>query len=69
MSFEFRAMPLLSYVHHNKARGGPATTNPAICLLAATQYRTTRNYKDPAFLGPRIGDKILMVSAALTNLA
>ena len=30
------------------------------------QYRTTRNYKDGAFLGPRIGDKIFMGLLVMT---
>ncbi len=32
----------------------------------AAQYRTTRNYKDPAFLGPRIGDKVLISLLIMT---
>lgn len=33
---------------------------------AVPQYRTTRNYKDGAFLGPRIGDKILISLLIMT---
>jgi ATP-binding cassette, subfamily G (WHITE), member 2 len=29
-------------------------------VFAPLQYRTTRNYMSPEFLGPRIGDKIIM---------
>eukprot|EP01025_Chloroclados_australasicus_P041211 TRINITY_DN4350_c0_g1_i1.p1 TRINITY_DN4350_c0_g1~~TRINITY_DN4350_c0_g1_i1.p1 ORF type:complete len:528 (-),score=50.28 TRINITY_DN4350_c0_g1_i1:47-1465(-) len=29
-------------------------------LKTLLKYRTTRNYRDPAFLGPRLGDKIIM---------
>jgi hypothetical protein len=38
-------------------RHGPCI-KPILGLLHGAQYRTTRNYKDGAFLGPRIGDKI-----------
>ena len=29
-------------------------------LKTLVKYRTPRNYRDPEFLGPRIGDKIMM---------
>jgi ATP-binding cassette, subfamily G (WHITE), member 2 len=35
-------------------------------LKTIVKYRTTRNYKDGAFLGPRIGDKILLTLLILT---
>lgn len=31
-------------------------------LKTLVKYRTPRNYRDPEFLGPRIGDKLLMTS-------
>jgi hypothetical protein len=31
-------------------------------LKTLVKYRTPRNYKDPEFLGPRIGDKLLMTT-------
>ena len=38
----------------------------ALCSAGGLQYRTIRNYQDPAFLGPRIGDKLLMGLLILT---
>ena len=34
--------------------------------LPAMQYRTTKNYQSGAFLGPRIGDKILISLLLMT---
>lgn len=31
-----------------------------VCTSLPLQYRTTHNYRDAAFLGPRIGDKLLI---------
>jgi hypothetical protein len=31
-----------------------------LCVPYCTQFRTTRNYTDATFLGPRIGDKLVM---------
>lgn len=36
-------------------------------FLTLLKYRTTKNYRDPAFLGPRIGDK-LMISLLIMTL-
>lgn len=37
-----------------------ATVTPFFSALKTLiKYRTTRNYRDPAFLGPRIGDKVI----------
>lgn len=35
-------------------------------LKTLVKYRTPRNYRDPEFLGPRIGDKILMTTLMWT---
>jgi hypothetical protein len=35
-------------------------------LKTLIKYRTPRNYKDPEFLGPRIGDKMLMTTLMWT---
>jgi hypothetical protein len=35
-------------------------SSPDCCWYAGLQYRTSHNYKDPMFLGARLGDKILM---------
>jgi hypothetical protein len=31
-----------------------------LLVVAVLQYRTTHNYRDGAFLGARIGDKVIM---------
>lgn len=35
-------------------------------LKTIVSYRTPRNYKDPEFLGPRVGDKFLMTTLMWT---
>lgn len=38
-------------------RSSMAATTPTV--HGCVQYRSSRNFRDPAFLGPRIGDKFI----------
>jgi hypothetical protein len=37
-------------------------------LKTIFKYRTTKNYRNPAFLGPRIGDKALIALVGGANM-
>ena len=38
-------------------------------IRTIVKYRTPRNYKDPEFLGPRVGDKLIMTCRPFPVLA
>ncbi len=47
---------------HTRVRPERCNVTPATDLwmvLPALQYRTLKNYRNPEYLGPRIGDKLI----------